>query len=215
MGINLAIFDLDGTLCDSLEDLASATNHMLAVCGRPALTTSEVRLLVGQGARRLVERALPGASADDIETGLRHFLDYNQAHIADRTRLYPGVSETLSRLADRRITLAVVSNKNVALCRRLLGLFGIETVFSAVLGADSLPERKPSPEPVLKLLRDFGVAPGEGMIVGDSINDIQAGRGAGVITVGCTYGYGEPVELADADYRIGSMPELLDLPPFV
>jgi phosphoglycolate phosphatase len=111
--------------------------------------------------------------------------------------------------------MAVISNKNAALCRRLLDLFGIEIFFSAVLGADSLPERKPSPEPVRKLLRDFNVSPAEGLIIGDSINDIQAGKGAGVITVGCSYGYGELVELADADYQIDCMPKLLDLPLFV
>jgi phosphoglycolate phosphatase len=212
--VKLVIFDLDGTLFDSLEDLASATNHMLTVCGRPVITSSDVRLLVGQGARSLVERALCGASADDIDTGLRHFLDYNEAHIADQTRLYPGVRETLSHLAAQQLPMAVVSNKNVALCRRLLDLFGIGIFFTAVLGADSLPQRKPSPEPILKLVRDFNVPPGEVMIIGDSCNDIQAGKGAGVITVGCTYGYGELVELADADFRIDGMPELLNLPSF-
>jgi phosphoglycolate phosphatase len=214
MGVKLVIFDLDGTLFDSLEDLTTATNHMLQACGRPVITSSEVRLLVGQGAGRLVERALGGASSDEITRGLRHFLDYNEAHIAERTRLYPGVEETLALLAAQQTPLTVVSNKNVALCRRLLDLFGIGTYFSAVLGADSLPQRKPSPEPLLKLLRDFNVSPGEGMIIGDSINDIEAGKGAGVVTVGCTYGYGEPVELADADYRIDAFPELLNLPPF-
>ena len=161
-----------------------------------------------------MERALVGASPAEIAKGLRHFLDYNEAHIADRTRLYPGAVETLTALAAQQAPLTVVSNKNVALCRRLLALLGIEAYFAAVLGADSLPFRKPSPEPLLKLLSDFNVSPGEGIIIGDSSNDIEAGKGAGVITVGCTYGYGEPIELADADYRIDSLPELFKLPPF-
>lgn len=214
MQIKLLIFDLDGTLIDSLDDLTDATNHMLGLFRRNALTPPEVRRLVGQGARNLVERAMPGASADEVDAGLTAFLAYNEAHIADRTRPYPGVEETLGRLRDGGSAMAVVSNKNVALCRKILAVLGIDAYFAAVLGADSLPFRKPSPEPVLQLLRDFGVLAGAAAMVGDSINDIAAGRGAGVVTVGCTYGYGDFSELAEADCRIDRFPELLELPLF-
>ena len=162
MPIKLIIFDLDGTLADSLPDLADATNFMLARFGRPALDLDQVRRLVGQGARRLVERALAGASEGEIEEGLAVFLAYNDAHIADKTVLYPGVPETLARLRGAGFHLAVLSNKNEALCRKLLDLFGIGHFFGAVLGADSLPYRKPSPEPVLTLLRDYRLAPRRG-----------------------------------------------------
>jgi phosphoglycolate phosphatase len=212
MPISLIIFDLDGTLTDSLDDLTDATNRMLAHLARPSLTSREVRALVGQGARRLVERALPGASGAAIEAGLALFLDYNERHIADKTRLYPGVSETLGVLRAQGKRLAVVSNKNVALCRRLLAALDAGAFFDAVLGADSLPFRKPSPEPLLHLVREFGARPDETAMVGDSINDIAAGLGAGVVTIGCRYGYGEPAELADADYRIDAFAELLGLP---
>ncbi len=214
MPIDLVIFDLDGTLTDSLDDLTDATNRMLAHFARPTLTAREVRGLVGQGARRLVERALPGASDADIEAGLVLFLEYNENHIADKTTLYPGVTETLDLLRTQGKCLAVVSNKNVALCRKLLAVLRVEGYFSAVLGADSLPFRKPSPEPLLHLVREFGVHVGETAMVGDSINAIAAGRGAGVVTIGCCYGYGEPAELADADYRIDAFAELLGLPVF-
>jgi phosphoglycolate phosphatase len=210
----LLIFDLDGTLIDSLDDLTDATNHMLAGFGRSALTPPEVRLLVGQGARSLVMRAMPGATHDEIERGLTAFIAYNEAHIADRTLPYPGVVETLARLRDGGSPMAVVSNKNVALCRKILTILGIEDYFAEVLGADSLPTRKPSPEPVLKLVHDFGVSPAEAVMVGDSINDIAAGLGAGVVTVGCTWGYGDISELAKADYRIDRFSDLTGLPLF-
>lgn len=213
--MKLIIFDLDGTLIDSLDDLTDATNHMLGIFRRKALTPLEVRKLVGQGARNLVERAMPGATADEMDTGLAEFLAYNEAHIADRTRPYPGVEETLARLQAGGSAMAVVSNKNVALCREVLAVLGIDTYFAEVLGADSLPFRKPSPDPVLQLLRDFGVSAGEAVMVGDSINDIAAGRGAGVMTIGCTYGYGEISELAEADCRIDRFAQLIELPVFI
>ncbi len=212
--IELIIFDLDGTLIDSLPDLADATNHMLKSLGRPRIDQEAVRRLVGQGARRLVERALPGAPDAEIEQGLACFLDFNQRHIADRTVLYPGVTETLDALKMRGMRMAVISNKNVALCREVLSVLGADRHFEEILGADSLPFRKPSPEPVLKLLADFGVASGHAAMVGDSINDMAAGKGAGVATVGCTWGYGESEELIGADYLVDSFVELVEIPLF-
>lgn len=212
--IKLIIFDLDGTLVDSLGDLTDATNLMLATFYRPQLSPAEVRKLVGQGARRLVERALQGVSMEEVERGLQLFLVYNDAHIADKTRLYPGVEETLGLLKTQRRQMAVISNKSVALCRKLLSVLGVDNYFETIIGADSLPFRKPSPEPVLKLLRDFGIAAEKSAIIGDSINDIAAGKGAGIMTVGCSYGYGDATEIAMADYRIDNFGDLLQLPLF-
>jgi phosphoglycolate phosphatase len=212
--LKLIIFDLDGTLTDSLADLTDAVNQMLPRFGRPRLTPQEVRKLVGEGARRLVEKALPGAAAAEIEEALGIFLAYNEQHIADRTVLYPGVQETLPLLALHGRVLAVVSNKNEALCRKLLATLGIGHHFAAVLGADSLPERKPSPLPLLHLMARFGAAPAETAIIGDSRNDLLAGQGAGITVVGCRYGYGEEAELTTADFRIAAFAELPSLPPF-
>jgi phosphoglycolate phosphatase len=210
--IKLLIFDLDGTLIDSLPDLTDAANQMRGSFGLSPLTPEEIRRLVGQGARSLVERALPGAPPEQVDKGLELFLGYNLAHIADKTRLYPGVVETLEALQGTGIALCVLSNKNVALCREVLTRLGIEKYFPTVFGADSLPYRKPSPEPVLALLRKFDVAAGECVLVGDSINDVAAGGGAGVMTVGCSYGYGDLSELAGADYQVADFPSLLSLP---
>jgi phosphoglycolate phosphatase len=210
--IKLLIFDLDGTLIDSLPDLTDAANEVRAHYHFPPLTSEEVRKLVGQGARSLVSRALPCASPAQIEDGLKIYLDYNLAHIADKTRVYPGVVETLDALRARDLKLCVLSNKNVALCREVLARFGLEQYFPTVVGADSLPYRKPSPEPVLALLKEFGLEPRASVMIGDSINDIAAGGGAGVVTVGCSYGYGDSSELAGAEYQVRDFPSLLGLP---
>jgi phosphoglycolate phosphatase len=214
MPIKLIIFDLDGTLTDSLADLTDTTNYMLARFSRPVLAREQVRKLVGQGARNLVERAMTGASAEEVEDALGIFLAYNDAHIADKTQLYPGVKDALELLRAGQREMAIISNKNVALCRKLLAVLGIDEYFGAVLGADSLPFCKPSPEPLQKLIRDFGVSTAETAMVGDSINDIVAGKGAGVVTIGCTYGYGDSSELAEAEFLIDRFTELIGLPLF-
>ena len=212
--IRLIIFDLDGTLIDSLDDLTCATNHMLTTLGRPSVDQGQVRSLVGQGARRLVERALPGAVPAEIDRGLELFLRYNEEHVAVHTDCYPGVIDTLTELQSRGTVMTVVSNKNELLCRKVLELLGLEVFLSGIYGADSLPERKPSPLPLLHVMRMFDVAAGETLMVGDSINDIAAGIGAGVPTVGCRYGYGAPDELRDATWQVNVLTQLLTLPPF-
>jgi len=208
----LYILDLDGTLVDSLDDLTASVNVMRRQFALPSLERQAVRGMVGQGARNLVERALPGRSTQEVDNGLALFLSHNEAHLYDRTRLYPGVAETLAALAGQGHTLALLSNKNEELCRKLLEHFGIAELFAAVMGGDSMASRKPSPEPVFRLMKVLERLPVETVMVGDSINDIAAGRDAGVRTVGCSFGYGEPLELADATFIINSFSELLLMP---
>ncbi|MBI5655569.1 MAG: phosphoglycolate phosphatase [Geobacter sp.] len=208
----LIIFDLDGTLIDSLDDLTEAVNHMLSAFDRPHLVRKQVQTLVGQGARRLVEQALPGAEVHDIRKGLDLFLAYNAAHIADQTTPYPGVAETLALLKERGVAMTLVSNKDASLCRTLLEVLGLAGHFEAVYGADSFQARKPSPEPLLHVMRQFKRDAADTVMVGDSINDIAAGKAAGVRTIACTYGYGELDALQGADWHIDSFRELLTLP---
>jgi phosphoglycolate phosphatase len=208
----LYILDLDGTLVDSLDDLTASVNAMRREFALPALEREAVKFMVGQGARTLVERALPGCSAPQIAAGLEIFLAHNEAHLFDHTRLYPGVTTTLAALAAEGHTLALLSNKNEKLCRKLLTHCGIADHFAAVMGADTLPFRKPSPEPVIRLMTLLARQPEKTVMVGDSINDIAAGRDAGVITVACTYGYGDPADAAAASYRIDTFAALQQLP---
>jgi len=213
--IKLIIFDLDGTLIHSLPDIADAVNQVRQGFGKGPLDLGAVRLLVGKGARSLIERALPEAGPDQVDEALERYLGYNLAHIVDKTRPYPGVPETLAELSRRGFPLVVLSNKNVALCHEVLTELGLAGLLPAVYGADSFPSRKPSPEPVLAVLKEYAVAPREAVLVGDSINDMAAGQGAGVYTVGCSYGYGELEELAGADFQVHDFASLLELPFFL
>lgn len=208
MNIRAVLFDLDGTLVNSLEDLTDAVNVMLADYGAPILSSNEVRHLVGKGARNLVSRALKTEEAAAIERGLGLFMAFNTAHIADKSVLYPGVREMLASLRAEGIRLAVISNKHESLSRLILETFGIADCFDAICGGDTFAEMKPSPLPLLTVIGNLGLAPGRTVMVGDSSNDIQAGRNAGIATIGCTWGYGWPEELAAADHRADSCDEL-------
>lgn len=205
----LIVFDLDGTLIDSILDLTDAVNHMRTGFRLSMLSPEEVTSLVGEGARRLIEDALPGFNQADRQKGLEYFLDYNFRHIVDKTRLYPGVAETLHLLKDTGCILAVASNKSELHCKEILRLLKADHYFSAILGAESVAERKPSPAPIFHLMQQFGVSRTETVMVGDSINDIKAGKSAGVLTIGCEFGYGTSEELKDADGTISSLPQVV------
>ena len=207
--IKLIIFDLDGTLVDSLADLTDAVNFMRVQFGLAGLSMAEVKTLVGEGAGRLVEKALQGFDPESLQLGLEHFLDFNFRHIVDKTVFYPGVSETLELLKERGYLLAVASNKSEALCRNMLAVLGVDHLFGTILGADSVSERKPSPAPIIHLMRLFAVNADETVMIGDSINDITAGKSAGVLTIGCNYGYGTAEELRAADRIVSSLREIL------
>lgn len=209
---DLLIFDLDGTLTDTLDDLTDAVNAMRAEFELSPLTVADVRGMVGRGARHLVMQALPNLADAERDLGLRFFLEYNEAHIACKTVLFPGVRQTLAALRGQERVMVVLSNKNTNLCKKLLAQLEVEGHFAGIYGADAYPIMKPSPEPVFSLLRKYGADAGRTVIIGDSINDISAGKQAGICTVGCTYGYGGPDDLVEADYRVGTFAELLELP---
>jgi phosphoglycolate phosphatase len=208
----LIIFDLDGTLCDSLADLSDAVNHMRNEFGLGALTMEQVRQLVGEGAAILVRGALPGKSSAEVERGLEIFLTYNSAHIADKTITYPGVRETLTILRGQERQMAVVSNKSEFLCRKLLTELALDQYFIDIVGGDTLPVRKPYPDPLLKVMASAGISASETIMVGDSIHDLKAGKAAAVTTVACLYGYGNESEISSADMAIDSFSSLLELP---
>ncbi len=208
MIIRAVLFDLDGTLVDSLEDLTDAANFARCAYSHPPLTMDTVRLKVGKGARHLVQQILPDLSDTDIDHALELFLDFNRQHIADKSRLYPGILDVLHGLAARDIKLALITNKNEDLSMLILQAFGIYDLFESICGGNTYPERKPSPLPLLEVAEKLGVAHHECVMVGDSINDIEAAKRAGIASIGCTWGFGDNDELTGA-YALACSPHEL------
>jgi len=211
MTIRAVLFDLDGTLVDSLEDLTDAVNHVRGTFSLLPLTCHAVRQMIGKGARNLIRQALPDSSVNDVERGLQMFIDFNSEHIADISRLYHDAAETLKCLQAIDIRLAVVSNKNERLSSLILQKLGIHHFFGIICGGDTFSEMKPSPLPLLRIIDQMGVAPHEAVMVGDSINDIEAGRQAGIVTIGCRWGFGGPDELDGSDFLAYSCKDIFSI----
>lgn len=181
-------FDLDGTLVDSRADLAAATNHVLASFGLPLIAPETVHRFVGEGARRLVERALGPAHAARVDEGVARFLAYYADHLLDATTLYPGVVAALDALARAGVVLTVLSNKPAGMSRVVLEGLGVAGRFAAVVGGDSLPTRKPDPAGLALLGRVAGAPPGRTLLVGDSTVDLATAANAGVDFCGVAWG---------------------------
>jgi phosphoglycolate phosphatase len=210
MSVGLIIFDLDGTLIDSLEDITGALNEALESFRLPPLKVPEVAPMIGEGALKLVQRVLKkyGASLDPGPIVARYTEAY-ASHLAGRTTLYPGAKEMLEQLASFK--KALISNKSEALSRALLTHFGLSGYFNILVGADTIPERKPSPAPLFHVLSALAASPKETIMVGDSEVDIWAGKAASVKTIAVTHGYGSPGFEKEADFVVGSLLPLAHL----
>lgn len=210
MAIKLIIFDLDGTLINSIEDITNALNYAFGPCGISDLTTSEVTKLIGEGPLKLVQDVLTERNlVADKEMLVTRFLDYYVSHPADKTVLYPGTREMLETL--KGLKMAIVTNKTEEISREILKKFELDTYFDMVVAVDTIAERKPSPGPVMHVLSAFNVVPKDAIIVGDSTIDIQTGRASFIRTVAVTHGYGRDGFQKKADFVIGSLPELIDI----
>jgi len=207
MKIKLIIFDLDGTLVNSIADITNALNYAIGPYGFEQLTIERTTSLVGEGVTRLIEKLVGRKAADLKDVVLKRFLEYYSEHLTDFTVAYPGVRETLEMLGPYR--KAVISNKREDLSKRLLENLGLSGYFDVIWGSDSVPEKKPSPAPVLGMLKKISCRSEEAVMVGDSNYDIEAGRAAGVRTVAVSYGYRHISLLKDADFIIDNIKELI------
>ncbi|MBD8576291.1 phosphoglycolate phosphatase [Pseudomonas syringae] len=198
----LIMFDLDGTLVDSVPDLAVAIDKMLLALGRPAAGLEAVRAWVGNGAPVLVRRALAGDlehnGVDDAlaEQGLALFMQaYAEKH--EFTVVYPGVRETLKWLQKKGVEMALITNKPERFIAPLLDEMKLGRFFRWIIGGDTLPQKKPDPAALLFVMKMAGIAPAQALFVGDSRSDVQAARAAGVACVGLSYGYNHGRPIAD------------------
>jgi phosphoglycolate phosphatase len=189
----LAVFDLDGTLVDSVEDLHASVNHALAAVGLPPRSIAEVRTFVGEGARVLLGKAV--APRDELlEPALAAWRPHYAAHCLDRTGPYPGIGPLL---AGASRTLAVLTNKPGEMARKILDGLGLLQRFAVVLGGDEAP-RKPDPTGLLEIMARAGATPAETVLIGDSRHDVETARRAGVPVVAVVWGLASREELARA-----------------
>ncbi len=209
MPVKLILFDLDGTLIDSSVDITNAINYAIKPYNINPLTPRETINLIGEGITRLMEKIIqnnmPHLTIDKVIL-INSFLEFYSEHLLDNTTIYPSVKKTLEEL--QLYKKAVISNKRETLSIKLLEGLGLLQYFDLVVGSDTTPERKPSPLPIFYVLSRLEVSNRETVIVGDSIFDIEAGKKAGIKTIGVTYGYRPAESLRGADFLIESMDEL-------
>ncbi len=208
----LYIFDFDGTISYTGDDIAKSLNEVRKEYGLDTLPTCEILKYVGYGAGFLVENvlAVPGVSQDKI------LLDYKEAyfdHCTDTSVPYPGLAETLDLLKKRGDNVSLFTNKPLRITHKTLEYFGLKDVFKSVYCPENLAKRKPDPEGIMRCMADAGVSAASTVMVGDSKADVDAGRAAGVKTCGCLYGMGDPEKLkaAGPDFLIEDIRQILSL----
>ncbi len=211
MSLELIIFDLDGTIVDTCDDITKAINHCLRKHKISEFTRNEVKSLIGEGVRKFIEKVLEkrNLSRDFLFPLLDCFVSYYSEHIADHSKPYPGVIETLEKL--NGIKKAIISNKLTELTVKTLEATRLKKYFDFIAGNDYFPEQKPSALPILKTMEYFQAMKERTIIVGDSNIDIEAGKAAGIKTIAVTYGYRQKELLRNADFMIDKFEDLLKL----
>jgi phosphoglycolate phosphatase len=212
----LVMFDLDGTLVDSVPDLAAAVDQTLVLLGLPAAGIEQVRDWVGNGARVLVRRALAGGLQHEHideargEQALELFMQYYAASHT-LTQVYPGVREALDWLREQQVELAIVTNKPERFVAPLLDEKGLGGYFRWIIGGDTLPQQKPDPAALRHVLQLARIEAGQALFIGDSRNDVLAARAAGVACVALNYGYnhGRPIAEENPARVLDNLRELL------
>lgn len=207
-------FDLDGTLLDTVPDLAAAAHDMAAELGMPPRSEDEVRVFVGRGIPNLVERCLGGRAQNAalLQQAIEVFKRCYRARNGERAAPYSGAHDTLSALRAAGFRLACVTNKAADFTLPLLDQMDMRHHFASVVSGDTLPQKKPDPAPLLHAARELGVPPAALLHVGDSYNDIDCARNAGVPVLGVPWGYseGRVLDAKDCDGLLSSLPDLLE-----
>jgi phosphoglycolate phosphatase len=205
--------DLDGTLLDTVPDLAAAAARMLDALKLPARSQEEIRSYIGKGIPNLVQRCLEGRGEARQAEALALFQDFYFEESGRRTAVYPGVLEGLARLRAMRLRLACVTNKAERFTLPLLAHMGLASYFELVVSGDTLERKKPDPMQLTHICSRFALAPAAVLLIGDSVNDALAARAAGCPVICVSYGYNEggDVHDLDCDAIVGSLSEAADL----
>jgi phosphoglycolate phosphatase len=213
--VKMVMVDLDGTLIHTAPDLADCANRMLADIGRSAVPIETVMTWIGNGVPRLVKRALTGEmwgepDAALFDKALAIYQKHYAAHVSDLSRPFPGVVEGLAQLKRAGYRLACITNKAEAFTLPLLKNLDLLRYFELVLSGDSLPKQKPDPMPLLHACQHFGITPDHGLLVGDSMNDVEAARAAGMPVLCVPYGYnhGHDIRESHPDAVVDTLAEV-------
>ena len=214
----MILIDVDGTLVDSVPDLAYCVDEMMKALDRPVHGEAAVRNWVGNGVERLVRRALIGQldgepDDADYEQAYPIFLELYADNTSKRSCLYPGVQEALDYLKGAGYKLGCVTNKAAQFTEPLLADLGVKDYFGILISGDTLPKKKPDPLPLLHAAEHFGVKPENSLMIGDSISDVKAARAAGFAITCMSYGYNHGVDIRESnpDAVMDSMIEIKDL----
>lgn len=212
-GVNVVIFDFDGVIVDSGEDIANAIQFTLKHFQRPVLSNEEIISYVGHGADKLVRSCFKDCDEELVRQAIPFYRKYYLENAIIKTRLYDNVKETLKKLKDTlNKRTALVTNKPEDLTYRIIEGLGVKEYFDIVVGPESVTRLKPDPEGIMKVLGEFGESADKALMVGDSHTDIEAGRKAGTHTCAVAYGLGDKEELAKSlpDISIDNILELLN-----
>jgi len=207
--ITTIIFDLDGTLANTLPDITAAVKYAMNVVGCPIQSDDEVKACIGGGAKNLIKRTLGEEHKQLFDEALAVFADYYSKHVVDETRLYPDVISVLDHYYGKKhIALATFKARQGTM--EILEHFDIRRYFDVVVTVDDVEKPKPDPECLMKVLSVLRAAPGEAVYVGDTITDIKTGKNAGVITCAVTYGFGTTEEVLSQkpDFTISSLKQI-------
>lgn len=193
------LFDLDGTLADTLPDLTASANHVRGLYGLAPVTQATVRAFIGDGARALVRRALheqaPGRVA--LDDAVAAYIDHHADQCTRDCRLFEGVKPFIRRLRAQGHPIAIVTNKPERFARPVVAHLGLDAFTSVVVGGDTLATKKPDPEMLQHALGRLGATAAGATMIGDGIQDLRAGKALGVRTVACLFGYGDPAALRE------------------
>lgn len=213
MGTKTVIFDLDGTLLNTISDLGYACNYALDQEGLPTHEISEYVNMVGNGLRKLIELSAPNASPETIDRLITHCKRYYNGHSTDTTQPYPGMSELLETLASHDVKLAVASNKYQEAVDKIIRHFFPDIPFAAIMGQIESRPIKPDPAIINVIMEQTASSPEETVMVGDSAVDIETARRAGVISVAVKWGFSPEEDLRDAmpTHLVSSAEEILSL----